>query len=276
MAKVKEYLLKQWSMNVTRLLILCLVSFFCAGCGSWQTPLETSKTDKDVINVGIDNSYPPMGFRDNNNQLIGFDVDLAKCIAEKLHREVVFHPMDVQTGLKSLQSGKIDLFCGNLSVDAAKKAGVMASKPYLKNSPVVLVLKDRNWHDIIALRGKKVALVASAVSSELEKELQNDEQLKGVQFKIYPSMKEAMESLQKKQISGIICSATMGGYYFHQDEKQLSLLAIAAGKPAYLGVGISAKDSALSGQVEKVLSDLRTDGTISNLSRKYFAKDISI
>ncbi len=59
------------------------------GDDSWEKIKEKGK-----IIVGLDDSYPPMGFRDENGELVGYDIDLAKEAAKRLGVEIEFQPID--------------------------------------------------------------------------------------------------------------------------------------------------------------------------------------
>ena len=64
-----------------------------------------SATDKEKLIVGIDDAFAPMGFRDENNEIVGFDIDLAKATGEEMGKEVVFQPIDWRSKESELSSG---------------------------------------------------------------------------------------------------------------------------------------------------------------------------
>ena len=75
-----------------------------------------SATDNEKLIVGIDDAFAPMGFRDENNEIVGFDIDLAKATGEKMGKEVVFQPIDWSTKESELSSGRIDLIWNGYTI----------------------------------------------------------------------------------------------------------------------------------------------------------------
>ncbi len=92
--------------------------------------------------IGIDDKFAPMGFRDENNEIVGFDIDYAKAAAEKMGVEVEFQPIDWKTKETELSSGRIDLIWNGYTITDERKEKVLFTKPYLKNAQVVVTLAD--------------------------------------------------------------------------------------------------------------------------------------
>ena len=80
-----------------------------------------SATDKEKLIVGIDDAFAPMGFRDENNEIVGFDIDYAKAAGEKMGVEVVFQPIDWRTKESELSSGRIDLIWNGYTITDERK-----------------------------------------------------------------------------------------------------------------------------------------------------------
>src|SRR5690606_17869023 len=108
------------------------------GCGNTKS---TGKSDgKDVLVIGVDDKFAPMGFRDENNELTGFDIEYAKAAAEHMGMEAKFQPIDWKTKETELSSGRIDLIWNGYTITDERKGKVLFTKPYLKNAQVVAVL----------------------------------------------------------------------------------------------------------------------------------------
>ena len=110
-----------------------------AACGSSdeKTTGTNNATDKDnapkteKIIVGIDDKFAPMGFRDEKNEIVGFDIDYARAAAEHMGVEVVFQPIDWKTKEVELLSGRIDLIWNGYTITDKRKEQVLFTKPYL-------------------------------------------------------------------------------------------------------------------------------------------------
>lgn len=95
--------------------------------------------DVPVLRVGLEPKYPPFESTDEKNEVIGFDVDLARALAEKLGRRATFVPMDFDALLPALQSGRIDCICSAMSHTPERAQQVDFTRPYVRTAMGVLV-----------------------------------------------------------------------------------------------------------------------------------------
>ena len=101
-------------------LALCLlVAALCAACSS--TP---AATEKDTLVVGLDDSFPPMGFRDDESNIVGFDVDLAKEVASRLGMEIELKPIDWTANVMELNSGSVDCLWNGMTITPEREAEI--------------------------------------------------------------------------------------------------------------------------------------------------------
>ena len=87
--------------------------------------------------LGLDDSFPPLGFRDKNNEIVGYDIDLAREVASRLGLELVCQPIDWSTKEMELNTGKIDCIWNGLTLTEERKRAMACSEPYLANAQVV-------------------------------------------------------------------------------------------------------------------------------------------
>ena len=90
-----------------------------AGCGSKSASASTLSKDKLI--VGLDDTFAPMGFRDENGEITGFDVDLAKALGEKLGKTIEFQSIDWNMKETELSSGNIDFIWNGYSISDERK-----------------------------------------------------------------------------------------------------------------------------------------------------------
>ncbi len=108
--------------------------------------------DKEVLIIGIDDQFPPMGFRDENNEIVGFDIDYARAAAEYMGVEVEFQPIDWKTKETELTSGRIDLIWNGYTITEERKEKVNFTEPYLENAQVIAVLEDSGYSNVRRFR----------------------------------------------------------------------------------------------------------------------------
>ena len=136
------------------LIVLCILTVaLFAGCSS--TPAAAEKTK---FIVGLDDSFPPMGFRDDSNNIVGFDVDLATEVANRLGMEVELKPIDWDAKVLELNSGSVDVLWNGVSITEERKQEMDFGRPYLANQQVIIVKADSDIADIASLAGKIVGL----------------------------------------------------------------------------------------------------------------------
>ena len=134
--------------SIVLALILMLALFSLGGCGNSDVAGENNNenevaeqtsdaydqiVERGYIIMGLDDTFAPMGFRDEKNEIVGFDVDLAKEVFARLDLEVKFQPIDWTMKETELNSGNIDLIWNGYTITEERKQKVSFTKPYLKN-----------------------------------------------------------------------------------------------------------------------------------------------
>src|SRR3954471_12224958 len=146
---------------IPMILVIAALFTIVTGCSS-----KSSETKDKTLVIGIDDKFAPMGFRDENNKIVGFDIDLAKAAAEKMGKKVKFQPIDWKTKESELSSGRIDLIWNGYTITDDRKKKVLFTKPYLKNAQVVVTRKDSKLTKLSDLEGKVVGLQSLSSASD--------------------------------------------------------------------------------------------------------------
>ena len=109
-----------------------LLTMLFTGCGG----------DQKKIVVGLDDEYPPMGFKNDKNEIVGFDVDLAKAAVKKLDMEVEFKAIDWSSKEAELKSGRVDVLWNGLDITPERKENMLFSDPYMDNRQVIFACRQ--------------------------------------------------------------------------------------------------------------------------------------
>ena len=107
------------------------------GCQSAAKPQEDSWSAleaKGKLVVGIDDTFAPMGFRDENNELTGYDIEMAKAVSEKLGLEFEFQTIDWSMKESELNAGNIDLIWNGYSITDTRMPTAYCSVPKFSSS----------------------------------------------------------------------------------------------------------------------------------------------
>lgn len=115
--------------------------------------------DKGTLVLGLDESFPPMGYRDSKSgEIVGFDIDLAKELASRMGVELVIQPIDWNAKELELSSKNIDVIWNGMSITEERAENMFLSKPYVANAQVIIVAEDSPIKSKADLAGKIVAL----------------------------------------------------------------------------------------------------------------------
>ena len=240
------------------------------GCGNANKSLEDNSTiDKETLIVGIDDAFAPMGFRDDSGKIVGFDVDLAKEVIERLGKEVEFQPIDWSMKETELNSNNIDFIWNGYTITEDRKEKVDFSDPYLNNRQVIVTLADSNIKSKSDLKGKKVG--AQNESSEAELYASFD----GGKAVTYEDNNQALMDLEAGRIDAVVADEILVRYYIKlKGEDKFNVLDDDYGNEEY-GIGIRKGDSKTVQAINNALNEMKEDGTMKEISEKWFGEDIT-
>lgn len=115
--------------------------------------------DKKIFVLGLDDSFPPMGYRDvDSGDIIGYDIDLAKEVCARMGVELKLQPIDWDYKEAELNEGTIDCIWNGMSIDDERKEKMCLSEPYMENRQVVVTLKSSGIEKVSDLKDKVVVL----------------------------------------------------------------------------------------------------------------------
>lgn len=247
------------------LTILGMILVIMSGCSA----SGAGKDDNKLV-IGIDDKFAPMGFRDENNEIVGFDIDFAKAVAEKMGMEVTFQPIDWSAKESELNSGRIDLIWNGYTITEERKGKVLFTKPYLKNSQVIVTLADSPISAISELAGKVVGLQSlSSAADALNANPIKDEVKTVTEF---PDNVLALSDLKNKRLDAVVIDEVVARYYMSKEEGTFKLLDESLAPEEY-GIGVKKGNEKLLEKLQKAIDELNQDGTAAKISQTWFGED---
>ncbi|OOM74369.1 amino acid ABC transporter substrate-binding protein [Clostridium sp. BL-8] len=234
-----------------------------------------SALDKDELVIGLDDTFVPMGFKDESGKIVGFDVDLANAVAKKLNKTVKFQPIDWSMKETELNNGNIDLIWNGYSITDERKEKVDFSKPYLKNTQVIVTLADSNINSKSDLAGKKVgAQTGSTAVDAVEADGDIEKSFDGGKLITFEDNNAALMDLEAKRLDAIVVDEILARYYMKaRGEEKYKILTDNFGDEEY-GVGIKKGDTKFLDAFNKAFDEVKADGTAADISKKWFGQDI--
>ncbi len=259
--------------------IAALTAVLMSGCTAGSSIAESAKDEQnklgyEKITIGLDDTFAPMGFRDDNGNLTGFDVELAEEAAEILGVEVEFQPIDWSMKETELNSGSIDCIWNGYSITEERKEKVLFSDAYLDNKQIIIVLADSGIDSADDLAGKTVAVQkdSSALYAVTADTAFTDALLQGAPIEFDTNI-ECFLDLEEGRADAIVTDEVLARYVMKQrGEEQYKVLDDDFGTEEY-AVGFRKEDTVLCAAVNDALQQLKDNGTYQRIYSKWFSNN---
>jgi len=253
-----------------------LSAMVLAGCGKKEEPAPVAAAPAPVVAnaivIGLDDNFPPMGFRNDKNELVGFDIDLAKEAGKRLGVEVTFKPIDWNAKEAELNGKRIDVLWNGLTITEERKANILFTKPYLENRQIIIVTDKSPITTKAQLNGKVVGVQeGSSAVDAVEKDAATAKSIK--ELKKFGDNVAALMDLSAGRLDALVVDEIVGRYYTTKKPGEYRVLEDNFGTEDY-GVGTRKDDTELAAKLDKALDDMKADGAAARISTDWFGKDI--
>lgn len=229
--------------------------------------------DKGTLVLGLDDSFPPMGFRNENNEIIGFDIDVAKEVSKRLGVELILQPISWTAKEQELNSYNIDCIWNGMSVNEERKQAMSLSIPYLENSMSFVTKTESSINKLEDLKGKKIGVQSGSTAEEI---LQKSEIYSDLAEVVsYTDNITAFMDLEINQIDCVFLDNVVANYYITSNNKPYKVLEEGLEKEEY-AIGFRKQDTELCNKVNEILIEMKKDGSLAKISEKWFGEDITI
>ena len=235
----------------------------------------SEKTDiaYDKIVVGLDDTFAPMGFRDDKGELTGFDVELAKAVSESIGIPFEFQPINWSMKETELNNKNIDLIWNGYTITDERKEKVLFTQPYLNNKQIVVTMADSDINSLSDLSGKVVA--AQAESSAIDA-IDSKPEVKDTfgELVTFQTNNECLMDLEAGRSNAVVADEVLLRYYISQKgAEKYKVLDEGFGDEEY-GIGARKDDENLVEAINKALQELKSNGKGKEISEKWFGADI--
>ena len=265
--------IKGMKKNILLGIIMGSMSFSLLACSKKEIK---SVMDKDEIIVGLDDAFAPMGFKNESGEIVGFDVDLAKEVGQRLDKEVIFQPIDWSMKESELNSGNIDFIWNGYTITEERKEKVDFSEAYLNNKQVIVTLVATDINSKSDLAGKKVGAQSESSAIEaMEKDMELYESFNGGEAITFEDNNQALMDLEAGRIDAVVGDEILVRYYIKlKGEDKFKVLTEDFGSEEY-GVGIRKGDIETVEAVNNAFEEMKKDGKMAEISQKWFCEDIT-
>lgn len=234
---------------------------FLAGCGGGAT------IKSGTLLMGSDTTYPPFETMEGN-KAVGFDVELAEAMAEKmgLKLEVITTAWDgIIPGLKTK---KYDIIMSAMTITEDRKKQINFSDPYLDSDQSICVASDSPIKSEADLKGKTVAVQLDTTGQFKAEEIQKAGGLKEIQK--FDTILLAFEALEQGKVDAIINDFPVNQYMSTKRGKTKVVAKIKTDEQ--YGIGVRKDNTSMLDKVNKALADVKGDGTYDQVFKKWFGE----
>jgi polar amino acid transport system substrate-binding protein len=226
---------------------------------------------KGQLVIGLDDAFPPMGFRKDDGKLIGFDIDAAEELGKRLGIKIVWQPTAWDGVIHSLNSKKFDCIWNGMTITEERAQKVNFTKPYIMDGQIAVV---RFGEDKVAsindLGGKVIgAQKGSSALKAIEKL-----PAKPAEVKEYTDNPKALLDLSSGRLAAVVIDNVSGRYMISQRPGEFKTLPGFISKEPF-GVAFRKDEVALLNKVQETIDKMVADGTMGQISRKWFGEDIT-
>ena len=231
-----------------------------------------NKASEGTFTVGFDQDFPPMGFVGEDGEYTGFDLELAQEAAKRLGLTYVAQPIAWDAKNMELESGNIDCIWNGFTM-TGREDEYTWSAPYMENSQVVVVMEDSGIETLADLAGKIVEVQADSSAEAALKEMTDLTSTFGT-LQTTPDYNTAFMDLEMGSVDAIAMDVIVAGYQMQEREGNFKILDETLASEEY-AIGFKKGNTELCEKVQKTLEEMAEDGTMAEISKKWFGEDIT-
>ena len=228
-----------------------------------------------TFTVGFDQDFPPMGFVGDDGEYTGFDLELAQEVASRLGLEYVPQPIAWDAKDMELEAGTIECIWNGFTMNGREDAYTW-SDPYMDNSQVFVVAADSGISTLADLAGKVVEV---QTDSSAEAALKDNQELSSSfgTLQTVADYNTAFMDLEMGAVDAIAMDVIVAGYQIEQraDGDNYVILDETLAAEEY-GIGFKKGNEELRDKVQAALEEMAADGTMAEISDKWFGRDVTV
>lgn len=273
--------MKKTKWKQLMLAALCgLLLIVSSGCESVTSRADNTDTWQQLqhrghVVIGIDDSFVPMGFRQKDGQLVGYDVDLARAVFAQYGLKVDFQTIDWSMKETELRNGTIDAIWNGYTITPQRQAKVAFSNPYLRNQQVLVTKRRQNITQFSGMSGKVLGLQTGSSAQSLVNQQPKvlKRYIKGAPIQ-YDTFNDAFIDLNANRIQGLLIDQVYADYYVkHEPDPSAYRTLNGAFSGEDYAVGLRKGDKTLQRKINAGFIRLKQNGQLTKINHKWFGKD---
>lgn len=229
--------------------------------------MTTAASAAEKISFGVSATYPPFESFDASNQIVGFDIDLAKALCKQMQAECTFTNHAFDSLIPSLKFKKYDAVISGMDITPERSKQVAFTAPYYANSAMVIAKKDV-YHSFDDLKGKRIGMENGTTHQKYLQDKHPE-----VTTVAYDSYQNAIIDLKNGRIDGVFGDTAVVNEWL-KTNPQLGVATPKVTDPQYFGTGLGIAvrpgNTALLEKLNAALDAIKTDGTWQKINDAWF------
>ncbi|MNS55123.1 Arginine-binding extracellular protein ArtP precursor [compost metagenome] len=248
------------------IVLLCFVISYSGLNGSAYAEDSTNSAKKTIV-LGTSADFPPYEFHkviDGKDQIVGFDIQIAKQIAADMGAELKIEDMSFDSLLPALTSGRVDFLISGMNPTPERKKSIDFSDVYYRANQAIMVRKaDKDKYNTMdTLKGAKIGVQKSSLQEEI------GQKIEGAQLTSLDKVSDILMQLQTNRVDAAIIEGPVAQANLTDD------FAITDAVPQVedygYAIGVKKNNPELLNNINKTLAHLIKDGKV-----KQFVDDAS-
>jgi polar amino acid transport system substrate-binding protein len=251
------------------LTMIVSLSLFIGACSNEPENSLERVTKAGEISFAMSGGYPPFNFYNDKNELVGFDVDVAKEVAKRL--DVDFKPVTTEWSgiIEGLRSGTYDGILGSMAVTAKRQEVVDFSVPYYFSGAQIVARANAPETSPQDFKGQTIGLVTGTTFEDDAKKLGAGE------IRLYKDDTQTLMELDNGVIDAVITDRVVGANAVRRGTFDIKLVGTPI-RSEDIAVAFRKDDTALKDKVNAILTNLHEEGVLTELSLKWLGVDITV
>lgn len=273
------------------MVVMCFAFYGCGGNGETEDKVSDNSTSEDASTSADETTeaaatvkdldyikgrgklvvaitdFAPMNYetKKGNGEWIGFDTEFTKAVCEKLGVEAEFMPIDWDNRFAELDTKSVDCLWNGMTINEAALKATSVSDPYAKNAQVVVMKADKiaDYPDVESMKDLKFVAEAGSAGETEAKKICGEQNYISVK-----SQADTLTEVKSGSADACVIDLTMAQSMTGEGTSYADLgFKVELSKEEY---GISfRKGSDLTAEVNKIMAELKADGTLDKLAEKY-------
>ena len=249
--------------------VLLLAALLLTACGSSATNGDNPVKASGVLRIGTEGVYSPFSYHDpTTGQLVGYDVDVARAVADKLGVRVEFVETPWDSIFAALEANRFDVVANEVTINAERKQKYDLSAPYSVGEGVIVTRADDNSvKSLDDIKGKVAGETATSNWAQVARD-------HGARVEVVEGFTQAIKLLNQGRVDLVINDSIAVYAYLAETGDTSVKIATTTGEKSEQGFA-ARKNSGLLPDLNKALDELRADGTLADISQKYLKANAS-